>query len=213
LEEKIMACVRFLIAGAMALASAGAAAAQPLKVPADPNPAAVESGAFAVEPIHTRVLFSVSHMGFTTWYGNFNGASGSLVLSPKELSATHLDVSIPIASITTTNAKLDGELKGPAWLDTAHFPTARFVSRKIMTAGPRRADVLGDLTLHGVTRPMTLHVVFNGAGLNPLDKAYTAGFDAHGVLSRSAFGVTKYVPLVGDKVDLIISAAFERKSP
>lgn len=208
-----MFSVRFAVAGAVTLALGGGVAAQPLKVPANTDPAAAEAGTFAVEPVHTRILFSVSHLGFTTWYGNFNGASGTLVLAPKDLAVTHLDVSLPIASVSTTNAKLDGELKSPNWLDATRFPTARFVSRKVAMTDASHADVLGDLTLHGVTRPVTLHATFNGAGINPLDKAYTVGFDARGSISRSAFGVTKYVPLVGDTVDLTLSAAFERKAP
>ncbi len=69
----------------------------------------------------------------------------------------------------------------------------------------------GDFTLHGVTRPLTLHASFNGAGVNPLSKAYTVGFQGTGVIRRSDFGVTKYVPLVGDEVRITISAAFEKR--
>ncbi|MGH6674859.1 MAG: YceI family protein [Xanthobacteraceae bacterium] len=201
---------RFLSAAAGAFLFA-VSHAQGLTSPANPSPAAVKAGIYAVEPIHTRIVFAVSHMGFTTWYGDFTGASGSLVLDPKQLAATRLEVRVPIASVTTTNTKLDGELKGTNWFDAAHFPVARFVSRKVTPTGPNRADVVGDLTLHGVTHPLTLHAVFNGAGVNPLDNAYTVGFDARGVISRSAFGVARYVPLVGDHVELILSAAFERK--
>lgn len=199
-------------AAGLALLLAGAGDAQVLTSPANPDPAAVAAGTYAVEPVHTRILFSVSHLGFTTWYGNFSGASGTLVLNPKHPGADRLEVDVPIASVTTTNAKLDGELKGTNWFDAARFPTARFVSRKITQTGASRADVLAELTLHGITRPVTLHVTFNGAGINPLDKAYTAGFDARGAISRSAFAIAKYVPLVGDRVEIIVSAAFERKS-
>ena len=69
----------------------------------------------------------------------------------------------------------------------------------------------GNLTLHGVTRPETFSVKFNGAGVNPLDHAYTVGFEVRGQIKRSDFGVSKYVPLIGDSVDVIISAAFEKK--
>ncbi len=91
------------------------------------------------------------------------------------------------------------------------FPLAHFVLRTVTENGPSQRRRLGRFDAHGVTKPVTLHVSFNGAGTNPLDKAYTAGFDARGVIKRSDFGVTKYVPLVGDEVDLIISAAFEHK--
>jgi polyisoprenoid-binding protein YceI len=158
--------------------------------------------------VHTRVLFSVSHMGFTTWYGDFTQAAGALELDPAHPADSRVEVSLPTASVSTTNAVLDGELKGPDWFDAARYPTISFRSRQVTVTGPGRADVAGDLTLHGVTRPVTLHARFNAAGVNPLDKTYTAGFEAHGSIKRSEFGVTKYVPLVGDDVDLIISAAF-----
>ncbi len=203
--------LRTIILFLLAVLPAGPAYADPLSVPANKNPSAVHAGAYAIEPVHTRVLFAVSHMGFTTWYGDFTRASGSLTLDPKHPAAARLEIELPIASVSTTNARLDSELKGSDWFDAAHFPVARFVSTKVVPHGARRADVTGDLTLHGVTRPVTLHVTFNGAGVNPLDKMYTAGFEARGVIHRSAFGVTKYVPLVGDNVDLIISAAFEQK--
>lgn len=204
-----MTFIQTLSAASVALLLAGTAHAQAPAAPTNKNPSAVEAGTFQVEPIHTRVLFKVSHLGFTYWYGDFAGASGTLVIDPKHASNAKLDVSLPVASISSVNAKLDDELKGADWLDTAQFPTATFVSRKV-TADKGHAEVLGDLTLHGVTKPVTLHVSFNGSGINPMDKAYTAGFEARGTIQRSAFGVSKYVPLVGDDVELIISAAFER---
>ena len=85
-----------------------------------------------------------------------------------------------------------------------------FKAEKITTTGKDTANVTGDLTLHGVTKPVTLKVKFNGAGVNVLDKKYTVGFDATGKIQRSDFGVKTYIPLIGDDLDLIISAAFER---
>ncbi len=179
--------------------------------PANPDPAAVKPGAYAIEPSHTRVVFSVSHMGFTTWYGDFPGASGQLVLDPAHPGASRLDVTVPIAGVSTTNAKLDDELRSPDWLDATRFPTATFRSTRITPTAPGEAEVAGNLTLHGVTRPVVLHAHFNGAGVNPLDHAYTTGFEVSGVVKRSDFGVSKYVPLVGDDTRLIISAAFEKE--
>ena len=193
-----------------ALAALLMAATASAQGPANSDPTKVRAGAYTVEPGHTRVLFSLSHMGFTTWYGDFTGASGVLQLDPRRPAAARLDVTVPIASVSTTNAKLDGELKSKEWLDAARFPTARFVSRTVTPTGAGRADVAGDLTLHGVTKPLVLHVRFNGAGVNPLDKAYTTGFEAHGAFKRSDYGVSTYVPLVGDEVELTLSGAFEK---
>jgi polyisoprenoid-binding protein YceI len=174
------------------------------------RPAAVNAGTYGIEPSHTRILFSVNHMGFTTWYGNFTGASGTLKLTPARPDASTLTVSVPVASVTTTNAKLDSELKEADWLDAAKFPTATFTAQKITATGGT-AKVAGTLTLHGVTKPVVFAVTFNGAGVNPLDHAYTVGFDVRAHIKRSDFGVSKYLGLVGDDVDLIISAAFEQK--
>ncbi|MEO8114023.1 MAG: YceI family protein [Phenylobacterium sp.] len=175
------------------------------------DPAQVPAGTYQLEPSHTRVLFAVSHMGFSTWYGDFTHATGSLTLDPKAPAASKLEVSVPVDSISTTNAKLDGELKAADWLDAGKYPTMTFTSRKVTVTAPGRADVAGDLTLHGVTRPVTLHARFNAGGPHPMSKVYTVGFEVSGKIKRSDFGVTKYVPLIGDDVDLIISAPFEKK--
>jgi polyisoprenoid-binding protein YceI len=175
------------------------------------NPAAVQAGAYDVEPLHTRVLFSVSHLGFTTWYGEFTNVSGSLNLDPKKPAGSTLEIRIPVGSLSTTNAKLDGELKSDAWLGAGQFPEIVFKSTKVTETGKGVGTVTGDLTFHGVTKPVTLAVKFNGAGTNPLDKKYTAGFEVSGKIKRSDFGVKTYVPLIGDDVDLIISAGFEHK--
>ena len=194
------------------LAFASALLAAPLAAQAQlasHDAAKIEAGSYAVEPYHTRILFSVSHMGFTTYFGDFTGASGTLTLNPKSAAASALDVSVPVDSVSTTNAKLDGELKSPDWFDAAKYPTITFKSTKVTRAGANMAKVNGDLTMHGVTKPVVLTVTFGGAGTNPLDKKYTAGFEATGRVKRSDFGVTKYVPLIGDMVDITISGAFE----
>ena len=175
------------------------------------DPASVQAGVYAVEPAHTRILFSVSHMGFSTWYGDFTGASGALTLDPKEPAKSAVEIHVPVASVSTTNAKLDGELKGADWLDAGKFPEMIFKSDKVVVTGKDKADVQGQLTLHGVTRPLTLHATFNGAGVNMMDKHYTVGFEAKGQIKRSDFGVKTYVPLIGDEVELILSAAFEKQ--
>ena len=168
---------------------------------------ATRTGHYVVEPEHTQILFGVNHLGFTTYYGWFSGASGTLDLATDPAS-DQLAITVPTASVTTTSAKLDGELTGPAWFDAARFPQASFTSTSVTSTGPTTA---GTLTLHGVTRPLVLHASFVGAGTNPLDHAYTVGFSATGSFRRSEFGVNKYVPLVGDEVSLTLSGAFEMK--
>jgi len=198
----------FLIAAAaLAAVPASLHAQSPV---ANPAPAAVQAGNYKLETSHTRVQFTVSHMGFSDWYGDFTGATGTLNLDPKAVAKAKLDVTIPVASVSTTNATLDGELKSNAWFDAEKFPTITFTSSKVTPTGPRTALVAGNLTFHGVTKPVVLKASFLASGINPLDKAYTIGFNASTVLKRSDFGVKTYVPLISDEVTLRISAAFEK---
>ncbi len=202
------------IIGALALATVpfGTFVHAQMPAPANPSPTAVQPGDYAVEPSHTRIGFAVSHMGFTDWYGDFTTVSGTLHLDPRHVAAAQVDVTIPVASISTTNTKLDGELRSADWFDAEHYPTIHFVSTKVVKTGPRTARIEGDLTLHGVTRPAALEASFNAGGVNPLSKAYTVGFNATTRIKRSDFGVKTYLPLIGDDVTVRISAAFERKS-
>ena len=186
---------------------AGSAIAQTMP---STDPKTVQPGAYAVEPAHTRVQFSVTHFGFTTYWGDVTGVSGGLTLDPKSAAVDKVSVSIPVSSISTTNARLDGELKSPMFLDGTTYPTITFVSTSVKRTGPTTAVIVGDLTLHGVTKPVTLEAKFNAAGGNPMSKKYTVGFDAHGHFNRSDFGVKTYVPMVSDQVDITISAAFEK---
>ena len=170
-----------------------------------------KAGSYKVESYHTQVGFSISHFGFTNYSGLFSGATGTLRLDPARLGTSKLDISIPVESITTTVTKLNDELKGDKWFDTAKFPQATFVSTQVV-ASTGGATVTGNLTLHGITKPVVLHVRFIGAGVNPLDKAYTVGFEATGTIKRSDFGVTTYLPAVGDEVQLTIAGAFEQQA-
>jgi len=205
-----MTSIKTLLLAAAALA-ASPAVIHAQGVPANPSPAAVQAGTYGVEPAHTRINFTVSHMGFTQWYGDFTDASGSLTIDPKAPAAAKVDISIPTASVLTINTKLNEELRSDQWFDAAKYPTIRFVSTKVTPTGPRTALITGDLTFHGVTKPVVLHASYNAGGVNPLDKATTIGFDATAQIKRSDFGVTTYVPLIGDDVALRISAAFELK--
>lgn len=205
-----------------ALLLAALAGALPLSVPAHAQDSAqtltgtgsvadIPAGTYVVEPGHTQVAFSVSHMGISPFAGMFSGASGSLTIDPARLDASALTVTIPIDSVRTTSTVLDGELKGADWFDAAKFPTATFRSTKLVRTGENTADVHGTLTLHGVTRPEVIHARLFGATTNAMNKKFSIGFLGRLVLKRSDYGVSKYVPLVSDTTVLIINAAFEAK--
>ena len=193
----------------------GMVAARPasaqMPAPASSDPSKVESGAYAVEPNHTQVLFSVSHMGLSTFYGQFSDASGSLALDARMPAKSSFEIHVPVNSVSTSSDRLTGELKSNAWLDAAADPEIVFKSTKVTPVGHGYAAVAGSLTLHGVTRPIVLKARLVGAGINPLDKKYTVGFDLTGTIKRSEFGVKTYVPLIGDAVSLTISGVFEKQ--
>jgi polyisoprenoid-binding protein YceI len=179
---------------------------------AGPNtaPKKVEPGTYSVDPNHTQVGFSVSHMGFSLYSGRFSDASGELDLDPKSTSASRVRISVPVNTISTTSTRLDGKLKDGDWLDSKTFPTMSFTSTSVTPGAKGKAKVAGELTLHGITKLVTFEVEFIGSGVNPLDKKYTAGFLIRGDIKRSDFGVRKYVPLIGDAVHIAMNAAFEK---
>jgi polyisoprenoid-binding protein YceI len=176
------------------------------------NPAAVKAGTYSLDPSHGKITWSLSHLGFSTYTGQFSDVTGTLVLDPKAIAKTTLNVSVDISSIGTLNPVLDTELKSDKFFNAAKFPTATFVSTKVIRTGKTTADVDGELTLLGVTKPQVLKVTFNLGGTNPIVKVYELGFEGHAVLKRSEFGLSAYVPYVGDTVSLDLEGEFHLNS-
>jgi len=172
--------------------------------------ARVEGGNFEVDKTHAKVMFSYSHFGYSQSYGLFTDFAAKLSFDPKALASSSLQATFNLNGIETLVPRLNDHLKSPDFFDVAQFPTATFKSTKITQTGPTTGVVTGDLTLHGVTKPVSLDVTFNGGGIHPAKKKYDLGFNAVGHLKRSDFGVGAYVPMVGDDVTLTISAEFDR---
>jgi len=177
---------------------------------ASSNLADVSRGRYVIDPVHSHVLFSVSHFGISTYHGEFTMPGGTLDIP---LSAsdgpTRLAVSVPVANVRTTSRILDGELKSRDWLDGERFPSIAFDFAAPLSLAENSFQATGALALHGVTRDVTFDVNFVGAGMNPAKQVYTIGFDIRGRIRRSEFGVTTALPMIGDELSLIISAAFE----
>lgn len=202
-----------LFAAALALALPAAAqtpAGLPTSPPGKADPALAKAGTYKIEPAHTQIGFSLDHMGFSPFSGMFSNASGSLTLDPAHPASAKLSISVPVASVQTTSAALDSELKGEKFFDAARYPNASFVSTSVTPTGATTAKVAGTLTLHGVSRPLSLEAKFYGAGTNFMTKKPSIGFTATGTLKRSDFGIGYGVPLVGDAVTLTIAAAFDQ---
>lgn len=174
------------------------------------DPARVEAGAYRFDASHSKITWSVNHLGFSTYVGQFSKVEGDLTLDPRAPADARLSVTVDTASVGTLNGALDNHLKAPDFLDVARYPTATFKATRIALTGERTADITGDLTLHGVTRPVVVKARFNQAGPNPLNKTYTIGFDGEAVIKRSDFGIDTYVPAIGDEVTLKLEAELQK---
>lgn len=188
---------------------AGALVAQPGK----PDPAAVTGGAYTADAGHTLVKWQVDHFGFTPYFGIFGDVTGTLQLDPKNPSAAKVEVTIPVSKVTTANAGLTGHLLKAAEAGKAadffgaNPADAKFVSTNVAVTG-ETAKITGNLTLNGVTKPVTLAAKFYGAGKSPMGGKENVGFTATGAIKRSDFGVSFALPMVSDEVKLEIVAAF-----
>lgn len=191
------------------LLAAPALAQMPTTQPGKPSPALATAGTYHVDGGHTQVLFTVNHMGFSEYTGQFTQPTGSLTLDPKNPSASQVTITFPIDKVSTTVAALDTHLKTPDFFDAARFPTGTFTSTRIVARGTS-ATITGNLTLKGVTKPVTLAATFIGAGTGVMGaKKTNVGFHATTTIKRSDFGINYGIPLVSDEVRLQINAAFE----
>jgi polyisoprenoid-binding protein YceI len=174
-----------------------------------PKSLEVKAGHYKLDPDHGKVTWSVSHLGYSTYVGQFAKASADLVLDPHDPSKMALTATVDTTSVGSFNPKLDTYLNGEGFLDTKVYPTATFKASKITVTGPQTARVDGDLTLRGKTFPIVISATFNNAGIDPIDKQYTVGFDGASIIRRSTFGVSQFLPLIGDNVTLRIEGEFK----
>lgn len=186
---------------ALALASLAALAGMP---------ALAKTEHYSLDPVHTRIAFQISHAGFSNPVGTFAGSTGSLDFDEHDWSSAMLDVRIPIASLNLGDSNWQKKILDRTFFDAGKFPQAHFRSTGIESTGPKTARVTGELTLHGVTRPVTLDATLNALGRHPLTLRKTIGFSATARLSRKDFGMDAWKSLVGDEVRLIIEVEAER---
>lgn len=203
--------MRNIIAAALVATVAVPAAAQlatTAQQPGQPAVARVAAGTYQVDAAHTQVTWEVNHMGFSMLQGQFGASGGSITIDPTKPAAAKVDVTFAIDQLSVTSSKFAEHLKSKDFFDAAANPTARFVSTAVTPRGPTRATVQGDLTIKGVTKPVTLDVTFVGAGDNPMSKKTNFGFTGTGMIKRSDFGLGYATPLVSDDVKLTVQAAF-----
>jgi polyisoprenoid-binding protein YceI len=173
------------------------------------DPAAVRPGTYALDPAHGKITWSVTHFGLSRYQGQFVGLSGRLTLDPQAPERSSLEVAVPLAKVGTLDAALDAHLLNADFFDVPNHPTATFTATRIERLGERQARIAGDLSLRGVTRPVAFVGTFNTAGVQPVSKRYTLGFDGEATVRRSEFGIDYGLPAVGDEVRLALEAEFQ----
>ena len=132
-------------------------------------------------------------------------------LDPKNLNATQLDVKVPVATVETTNRELDGELFSDEFFDGETYPYLNFVATAVRRLGPATVAISGKLSMHNITLPVVLNATLVGGGPNPFNKKeIIVGFRATASVKRSDFGLGKYVPIVSDETQIVISVAFKK---
>jgi polyisoprenoid-binding protein YceI len=208
--------ILILAAAGAALATAGTLYAQGTQLPGTTDVARVEAGTYQADTGHSLVGWRVNHFGFSDYFGIFGSVAGSLTLDPKNPSAAKVDVTIPIATVVTASSGLTDHLlragqngAKPDFFGPNAEP-AKFVSTKVETTGGTTANITGNLTLNGVTKPVVIAAEFVGAGDNPFSRKKTVGFEGRTSIKRSEFGVAYGIPMVSDEVELDISVAFEK---
>ena len=163
---------------------------------------------YDIDASHSGVVFGWNHFGFSNPTARFDQIEGSVLLDQADLTKSSISVTLPVDGLDTRVAKLDEALKSPDFLDAAKYPTITFKSTKVETTGQNRLRITGDLTVHGVTRRVTLDAKVNKIGIFEIPgvvKVPDAGFDATTVIKRSDFGVTKFAPAVSDEIPVRIT--------
>lgn len=163
---------------------------------------ALAADSYTIDPAHTYPHFSISHLGFSTMQGRFDKTSGSVTLD-RAAKTGSVEVSIETASVSTGFAKRDEHLRGPDFFNAAEFPAISFKSTALHFKGDAPASVDGNLTISGISKPVTLKIDAFNCGTNPMSKKDTCGAAASTQIKRSDFGVKYGLPAVGDDVKLV----------
>ncbi|MGE3972664.1 MAG: YceI family protein [Porticoccaceae bacterium] len=159
--------------------------------------------AYVFDADHTRIAYAIDHMGLSLMQGRFARFDGSLALDVKDLPASRVSVSIDVSSIDSGVPKLDEHLQSADFFDVAQFPRMQFESTKVEGSGDQ-FKVTGNLTLHGITKPVTLDVSMRTVASHPMRKVPAAGFVARTEIKRADFGIAIYPGMLGDTVKIRI---------
>lgn len=195
-----------LIALVISCWGAGAAAADPTTR----DPAKVPAGAYELDPRHASLIIRVPHMGgFSRYTMRFNKLSGSFTYDPASWQGTKVAITVDPKSIDTEDNGFNKTVAG--YFEPDKYPVIQFTSTGLVPVAEGRGQLTGDLNFHGVTKPITLDVDFNGVGPGLLGAGTRVGFSGAGKMKRSDYGVTAARPFAGDTVDLEFEVEFVKK--
>ena len=167
-------------------------------------PALAAPETYAVDSTHSFPSFSYSHFGLSQQISKFDKTTGTVTLD-KEAKTGAVDVTIDMTTVDTGFDVFNGHIQGEDFFDTAKYPTATFKSTKVVFEGDQPTTIEGDLTIKGITKPVTLKVTHFATKLHPMMKKEAVGANATTVIKRSDFNLSKYVPNVGDEVTITVS--------
>ena len=194
-----------LIRGAFAVSALG------LAFTATAGLSDLPAGQYGLDKTHAYITFSYSHLGFSNPQVGFDNFDVSLTLDSDNPAASSVDVVIDATSVNSRVEEFNEHLNGQNFFDTENHPTITFTSTSIESTGENTYDVTGDLTIMGTTRPVTLNAVINKAANHPMRNVPTIGVSAQGKVSRSDWGLSRFVPNVGDEVTITIEVELPQK--
>jgi len=167
--------------------------------------AQAEAVKYTLDASHSQIVFSYSHLGFSTTYGMYSGFDGEIMFDADSPEASSVSVSMPVKSMITGWEARTGHFMSPDFLNAAEDYDVTFVSTGIEVTGEKTAMITGDLTFNGMTKPVVLDAVLNKSDTNPMANKPWLGFDASTTVLRSDFGIGAFAPAVSDEVELNIS--------
>ncbi len=180
------------------IALAGLAAAAALGA----LPATAET--FAIDHVHSSVIFHVNHFGIADFYGRFNEITGTIAIDPKNPGKDSVEAVVKVTSLDTHDQKRNGHLLGPDFFNGKVFPVIKFKSTAVKKLGDKRFEVTGRLTMHGVAKPLTLIMTHTGEGKGPYGK-YRSGYAGTFTVKRSDFGMKFMLGGIGDEIGVTLS--------
>lgn len=160
---------------------------------------------YTLDASHSQVVFNYSHLGFSTTYGMFSGFEGEISYDEANPAASSVSVSMPVSSMFTGWEQRDGHLFSGDFFDVTEGDMISFTSTSIEVTGDNTAKITGDLSVHGVTKPVVLDAVMNKSDVHPMAGKPWLGFNATTSILRSDFGLGAYAPAVSDAVEVTIS--------